>query len=66
MGPKNLKMLKLLVPVGAVFILLYVLYKYRQASIEVSLQKRYLMELDEDFKTLSKRFDMLSRELKCM
>lgn len=63
-GMKNLRMLKILVPLSGVVFVLYILNGYRQASNDVSLQKRFLKESEEEFKTLAKRFDMLSMELK--
>ena len=64
MGQRNLRLLKLLIPLSAVVFLLYILYEYRQANNDVNLQKRFLKESEEEFKTLNKRFDMLGMELK--
>ncbi len=63
-GNKNLRLLKFLLPVAAVCLLLYALYEYRQAASEVDVQTRHLRESQEEYKTLTKRFDMLSHELK--
>ena len=64
MGNKNLRILKILLPIAAVVLLLYLLYEYKQAANEASLQKRHLLESEEEYRALTKRFDMLSRELK--
>jgi len=64
MGNKNLRLLKILLPVAAILLLLYFFYAYRQAANDASLQKRHLLESEDEFRTLTKRFDMLSHELK--
>ena len=65
MGNKNLRLLKILLPVAAVCLLLYAFYEYKQSYNELVVQKHFLREAQEEYKTLMKRFDMLSNELKC-
>ena len=63
-GQRNPKMLKLIGGALALLIAVYGLYTYRQASSDAQLKTRRLSEAREDYKALSKRFDMLSNELK--
>ena len=42
----------------------YVLYSYRQASNNEQLKTRHLSEAKEEYSALSRRFDMLTNELK--
>ena len=50
--------------VAGVLVALYVLYGYRQAHNDVQLKTRDLGVAKKEFQALSKRFDMLSNELK--
>lgn len=60
----NPKMLKLVGGAAALLISTYILYGYRQASNDVQLKTRHLSEAKEEYAALSRRFDMLSNELK--
>ena len=51
---------------AGVLVIFYVLYGYRSAHNEVQLKSMDLDEAKKEFKALSKRFDMLSNELKGM
>lgn len=56
---------RVLIAVAAgVLVVLYVLYGYRQAHNQVQLKTRDLGEAQKEYKALSKRFDMLTNELK--
>lgn len=63
-GQRNSKLLRLIVGGVIVLVALYVLYGYQQASTDAAVKTRYLREAEEEYKALSKRFDMLSNELK--
>ncbi len=49
---------------AGVLIVVYVLYGYRQAHNDVQLRTRDLSVAKKEYQALSKRFDMLSNELK--
>lgn len=58
---RNPKMLKLLGGAALVVISVYILYGYRKTSNEKS---RHLKEMRDEYAAISRRFDMLSNELK--
>lgn len=63
-GQRNSKMLKLLGGAAVLLISTYVLYSYRQTSNDLQLKLHHLKEAKDEYSALSRRFDMLSNELK--
>lgn len=63
-GQRNSKMLRTVVGAVLGLVALYMLYGYRHASNEVTVKSHRLKLAEEEFQSLSKRFDMLSNELK--
>ena len=63
-GQRNSKMLKLVGGAMALLVALYILYGYRQSHSEAQTKSLHLKEAKQEYLALSKRFDMLSNELK--
>ena len=63
-GQRNSKMLRTVVGGILLFTALYVLYGYRTCVNESALKSHHLKLAQEEVRSLNKRFDMLSNELK--
>lgn len=61
---RNSKLLRLVIGTVAVLLAVYVLYGYRQSYNDATIKSRHLKEAEDEYHALSKRFDMLSNELK--
>lgn len=59
-------MLKILGVAVVLVVGVYILYDYRKTSNEVQLKSRHLKEMKDEYAAISRRFDMLSNELKGM
>ena len=63
-GQKNWRILRIVVGSLCILAVVYLLYSHRQTHNELQMKNRYLDVAEEEYKTLTKRFDMLGNELK--